>query len=125
MELPPRLARIVGGTTDKGHINVELFVPLHPEDEENGLDEDASLWHQNLKQIKYVPLYPHHPPPPSLHLPPTPPPLAPPGATVISIPTTWIAREIKPFNLSRKSRIDPTRLEPIRTTNLHRSPMLR
>jgi hypothetical protein len=56
--IPPRLARIVGGITDPGHINVEIYVPLPLEDDEtNELDYDNILQtcpEQNLKLTKYV-----------------------------------------------------------------------
>ena len=41
---------------------------------------------------------------------------------VVSIPETHIAREIPPFDLSRKGNIDPSRFPSIRATNLHQVP---
>ena len=60
VEMPPRLARIIGGRTDSGHVNVEIFVPLHPEDDDGGLDYESDAWEEDLRRVKYVPLYPHH-----------------------------------------------------------------
>jgi hypothetical protein len=166
-ERPPRLAKIVGGRTDSGYINVEIYVPQSPEDNyPNGLDTCTDgNWEDDLRRIQYVPLYPQKSPTPSMHLLPEMPRLMEPpnnstdnsteennktassgknstgenekssgenndtesvlkkfGPTVISIPMSWIAMEIPPFDLTRTKRIDPTRIDPIRSTNLLRHP---
>ena len=114
---PPRLARIAGGNCDPGHVNVVIYVPV-PEDQ-------GPVHGSDIKSVTYVPKLAgigtsiqtemckggrrdHFTPEER--------------SAIVSIPETHIAAEIAPFDLSRKGRIDPSRLPALRSTNLCRMP---